>query len=107
MTGDAYNLAAITNDSTAASGVPHGALLCSFVDAVLTGPASDVAPVRQRIRRELGDAGLVDTCATVASFNAVVKIADGTGIPLEDAKAETSETLREDLGINAFRFSDG
>jgi len=30
-----------------------------------------------------GKAAFVDVCATVASFNAVVLLADGTGTPLE------------------------
>ena len=47
------------------------------------------------------DAALVDACATLASFNAVVKIADGTGIPLEEAKeiapARSARTWRSTI----------
>jgi hypothetical protein len=39
----------------------------------------------------------------VASFNAVVKIADGTGIPLEPAKEERTRDIRAALAIDAFR----
>ena len=35
-----------------------------------------------------------------AFFNAVVRIADATGIPLEEAKAELSADLRGDLGLD-------
>ncbi|MBT4489476.1 MAG: hypothetical protein HOC72_18185, partial [Rhodospirillaceae bacterium] len=45
-------------------------------------------------------AAFVDACATVASFSAVVKIADGTGIPLEDYKEEATRDMREELSIN-------
>ncbi len=47
----------------------------------------------------MGTAALVDAAAIVASFNAVVKLADGTGIPLEDAKAQATQDLRAELGL--------
>lgn len=50
----------------------------------------------------MGDAALVDAAGVLAVFNAVVKIADSTGIPLEDIKAEMSEDFRDDLGINDY-----
>ena len=59
--------------------------------------------VRARVIAELGGAAFVDTCATVASFNAVVKLADATGIPLEAAKEERTRDFRDRLGIEAFR----
>jgi len=51
------------------------------------------------VYRALGAAALVDAAAIVASFNAVVKIADGTGIPLEEAKAAATADLRAALGL--------
>jgi len=38
----------------------------------------------------------------VAIFTAVVRIADGIGIPLELYKEEVSQTLREALELDAF-----
>ena len=55
------------------------------------------------VREAVGDAGFVDACATVASFTAVVIVADGTGIPLEEAKEARTRDIREALAINAFR----
>lgn len=83
--------------------MPHGALLGRFVEAVLAGDAGALPALRADIRTRLGDAALVDAAATVASFNAVVKIADATGIPLEEAKEERTRDFRTDLGIEAFR----
>lgn len=85
------------------SGVPHGGDLIAFVDAVLTGSAAQLAVARRAVLDALGGAAFVDVCATVASFNAVVKIADGSGIPLEAVKAERTRDLRADLGIDALR----
>jgi hypothetical protein len=43
----------------------------------------------------------------VASFNAVVKLADGTGIPLEDFKAEATRDLRAEFGLERFNRDTG
>ena len=83
-------------------GVPNGAELLAFVEAIL-GVGSDLVEARKIVRTRLGDAAFVDACATAASFNAVVKLADGTGIPLEAWKAERTHDLRAELGIEAFR----
>jgi hypothetical protein len=84
-------------------GVPHGALLIGLVEAALTGTAGELTRVRRKVRQALGPAALVDAAATIASFNAVVKLADGTGIPLEPAKAERTVDIRQALAIDEFR----
>ena len=57
--------------------------------------------------KQMGDAALVDASAIVAAFSGFDRIADSTGIPLEDAKADTSADFRADLGINAFAQNRG
>jgi len=78
-------------------------LLLAFVGAVLAGTKQQAQTLRLKIRETMGDAAFVDVCATVASFNAVVRIADGSGIPLEKIKAESTVDIRDELGINQFR----
>ena len=85
------------------SGVAHAAILIEFVEAMLDDDEERRVRARADVQATLGAAALVDAAAVVASFNAIVKIADGTGIPLEDAKAEATEELRESLGIERFR----
>ncbi len=102
-TGNEYDLAAIVSASAQDSGVAHGRQLLRFVDAVLNGSETDLRLSRNDVHKAIGAAAFVDTCATVASFNAVVKIADGTGIPLEEAKAERTRDLRAELGIDALK----
>ena len=83
----------------AAIGVPHGELLVEFGEAMLVGDAARRGLAREAIYNALGSSGLVDAAAIVASFNAVVKVADATGIPLEDFKADATEDLRAELGL--------
>ena len=78
-------------------------MLTTFVEAVLGEDEAALAAARRAVREAVADAGFVDTCATIASFNAVVKLADGSGIPLEDWKAERTADIRAALAIDAMR----
>lgn len=82
--------------------VPNAGALLEFGEAMLGRDAKRQALARNTVYRMLGPAALVDAAAIVASFNAVVKIADGTGIPLEDDKAAATQELRDALGLERF-----
>ena len=86
-------------DGSSDSGVADADLLLRFADAVHAG---DFSAEREAVRQKLGEAALVDTAATIAIFDAVVKIADTTGIPLEEAQPETIKDFKLALGIDTF-----
>ena len=46
-------------------------------------------------------AALVDAAAVVGNFERMVRIADGTGIPLDKPVAMVSADMREELGLDA------
>ena len=50
----------------------------------------------------MSKAALVDAVAVAALFNGIDRIADATGAPLETVKAEATEDLRAEIGINSF-----
>ena len=81
--------------------MPHGRLLCAFAEAAVAD-AQDLPSRRADVVATLGEPAMIDAAAVVAVFQAVVKIADATGIPLEDAKAEISAGFRADLGLDAY-----
>lgn len=83
--------------------MPHGATLMRFVEAALGDDAAQLAAARSAVRGALGEAAVVDLAATVASFNAVVKVADGTGIPLEPWKVERTQDIRQALSLDDFQ----
>lgn len=97
-TGDDYSFTGIM-DGESETGIPHGALLGRFADAAHAG---DFEREREEVRAALGEEALADAAGVIAIFSAVVKVADGIGIPLEDFKAETSAGFRKELGIGAF-----
>ena len=83
-------------------GIGHGRLLARFAEAVLGEDDAELSAVRDQLRNAMGEAALIDTAAVAALFNAIDRVADATGIPLEDPKAVISADLRAALGINDF-----
>ena len=74
--------------------IPHGALLVSFAEAVLGRDEAQLSAVQIRHPRAMGAAALVDAAAIVATFNAIDRVADSTGIPIEDGKAAATADVR-------------
>jgi hypothetical protein len=103
--GGNYDLSLLTGGSGDGN-IPHGALLVRFAEAVL-GADPALPRIQAEIREKLGDAALVDAAAIAATFNAIDRVADATGIPIEDTKAAATADFRSDLGINAFAESRG
>ena len=82
--------------------MPHAELLIEFAEAATGDDPDRLARARTAVSDTLGPAALVDSAGVAAIFQAVVRIADATGIPLEDYKAEITVDVREELGINDF-----
>jgi hypothetical protein len=104
--GESYDLTLLTG-AGGDGNIPHGALLVAFADAALGSDARRLGEVRSSLRTAMGDAALVDAAAIAATFNAIDRVADSTGIPIEDGKAAASEDFRAALGINAFAEARG
>ena len=92
-------------DGSGDGGVPQGKLLMDFGAAAVGDDDDGLAACRDAVRRALGYEALADAAGVAAIFNAVVRVADATGIPLEDAKAAASLEVRAEIGIDA--FADG
>ena len=96
--GERYSLDGVTGDGD--GGVPHGRRLIDFAEAVVGGTDAELDRARGALIAAVGEAGLVDAAGVVASFNAVVRIADATGIPVEDFKLEKTVEERAELGVD-------
>ena len=97
-TGHDYDLTAIVADGAVDGGVAAGAALGTYADAFFNDESA-FAAARERLRREVGEEASVDAAGVLAIFNAVVRIADATGTPLEEAKARMSVDIRDALGL--------
>ncbi|MBV8334873.1 MAG: hypothetical protein JO358_05385 [Alphaproteobacteria bacterium] len=100
-----YDLEAVTGTAEG-GGVPHGGLLIAFAEAVLGEDDAALAEARDALQAALGPAGLVDAAAVVGLFNAIDRVADATGIPLERDKATASADFRAALDLDRFAIAD-
>ena len=97
------NLHAITKGTVVESGVAHGELLSELVELSLNQSQDNtdrLAAVRQKIVDAISPEALVDAAAVIGNFQRMVRIADGTGIPLDTPVALMSADLRAELGYN-------
>jgi hypothetical protein len=97
-----YDLNAVTGAVQSDAGVPHGRLLVEFAEAVLGEDEAALTRVRAALSEAIGPAGLVDAAGVVGLFNAIDRVADATGIPLEVEKAVASADFRAALGVDRF-----
>ncbi len=88
------------------AGVSHGAELIAYADAVVAR-SENISATRMAIQASMGDAEVVDAAAVIANFQRMVRIADGTGIPIDGPMDVLSADLRHEIGINAFPSAEG
>lgn len=91
-------MTAVSGSEHGDGGVANGALLAEFAEKVHDG--SVTAADRSAVIEAVGSAGLIDAAAICANFNMMVRIADGTGTPLDAGSIPMSESLRSELQLN-------
>jgi hypothetical protein len=82
-------------------GIPAGSELLAFTDAVELG-ANDVDSARRRLADAIGAEATLEAAAIIAIFNGLVRVADGTGIQLDEGVFTASVDERDLLGIDRF-----
>lgn len=85
-------------------GLPDSAVLLAFTNAVASG-TPDLAETRRALTDRVGEEGLLEAAATIAIFGGLVRVADGTGIQLDDGVFGASADDRRRLGIDDFAGS--
>ena len=83
MSGTEVNLSVVKGEH-ADSGVNSGTELVAFVNAVMSGQNDDLERTRDALEDKLGTGGVSDSAAVITMFNVVDRIADATGIPIDD-----------------------
>jgi len=100
--GQTVDLQGVMGAADGDGGIPHGALLVAFAEAVLGDDPDILSETRQAVSRALGEAAMVDAAAVAGGFNAIDRVADATGIPIDEERVESTASLRQDLGIDQF-----
>lgn len=88
---------------TGDGGVVHGQALMAFAEATLGDGNRALGDARRSLLEVLGPTALVDAAAVVGLFNAIDRVADATGTPLEGWKAEATSDVRAAIGIDDFK----
>jgi len=84
------------------SGIEHGERLTAFADAAVSGDLAEIATARDALRQAAGSEAVVDAAGVIGNFERMVRIADGTGIPLDGLVDTMSSDIRENLGLETF-----
>ena len=103
--GEDVDLAAIVEGAAVPTSVPGDQALLTFAETSLGDDAEAITQARQQVHKELGEPAMIDAAGVIANFQRMVRIADGTGIPLDAPMDALSADLREELGIR--RFEEG
>ncbi len=82
-------------------GVPASVALLRFADAAQAN-SSELPQARDELLQAVGEDGAVEAAATIAIFNGLVRVADGTGIQLDDGVLADSADYRDRLGVNSY-----
>jgi len=87
---------------SAARGITFGPELMRFAEALARRDAQALAQSREKLLQAAGPAVLVDAAGVAANFQRMVRIADATGIPVDDMQSELGRQVREELGLARF-----
>ena len=98
---ESVNFAAVT-DGGVDSGIEHGEALAAFAEAIVGRDPEAIAKTRSALVDAAGAAAMVDAAGVASNFQRMVRIADATGIELDERLAAMSDGLRESLGIQEY-----
>ena len=100
--GEDVHLAVVVDGGSATTSVPGDQALLAFAEVALHDDAEAIAKARQQVRSDLGEAAMIDAAGVIANFQRMVRIADGTGIPLDAPMDALTADLRVELGIKHY-----
>ena len=83
------------------AGVPDGIELLAFASAA-NNRSDSLAETRIALESAVGNEGVLEAASTVAIFNGLVRVADGTGIQLDPSMMTSTAETRAALGIDLF-----
>jgi len=97
------NLQMVNGDESATGGdIEHAAGLMKFAEAVASRDEEALAIARAALQEQAGAEVLVDAAAVAGNFQRMVRIADSTGIPLDEQSAAMSYGVAKDLDLGRF-----
>ena len=99
--GGPADLGAIV-DGIGDAGLPHGAELVAFAEAIAGWDDDQLDRARARLAAVAGEAFMVDAAAVAANFEMMTRVADGTGARFPAETSMFRADLDQQLGISGF-----
>jgi hypothetical protein len=97
------NLQMINGDDDATEGdVAHAKALMHFAESFARRDEAALTEARAALLAEAGAEVLVDAAGVAANFQRMVRIADSTGIPLDERNVAISVGVRQELDLQRF-----
>ena len=97
--GNDYDLRAIEEGQASDGHIRAANELLAFADAVVLDQHEKIDPARAAVIAALGEAALVDAAGVIAAYEHVDRVADASGIPIEDFKIEPTAEIRARFGL--------
>ena len=89
-------------ESALAGDIEHGIALMKFAEACMGKDEETLNSARDVLLAQAGPAVLVDAAGVVGNFQRMVRIADSTGIPLDERSVEAYSTVVDALDLGRF-----
>ncbi|MAI11759.1 MAG: hypothetical protein CBD27_07025 [Rhodospirillaceae bacterium TMED167] len=90
-------------DPSQDSGVPGGAELLEFSEAIIGPDRARLDAARDALKHALSPATVSGAAAIAGNFSKNDRVANGCGIPSDPMVMNITEDIRADLGLNNFR----
>ena len=89
-----------TGDSRALDAIPNARTLIGLVDAFMDHEPEHLANIRDEAASVIGELGVIEAIGVAANFQRMVRIASGTGIPIDEPDPEFGTAVRAALNLN-------
>ena len=90
------------HEAAASSGVEHGNLLIAFAEAMVGDDDTALTHARHAVIEAISPEAMVDAAGVASNFERMVRIADATGIQLDERMAVLSQKVRDALHLERF-----
>ena len=89
-----------TGDSQALDAIPNARTLIRLADAFIDREPGHLANIREKATSVIGELAVIEAIGVAANFLRMVRIASGTGIPIDETDLEFGKTVRAALNLS-------
>lgn len=84
------------------SNIEHAKELTAFAEAIVKRDPACITTTREALIKAVGVSGMIDACGTAANFQRMTRIADCSGIPLDEEFKSVTKSVVDKLGMDEY-----